>query len=157
METQYILPAPDFMAFSLFSEKEEMSVTTDALCPTIILSYKDFKTEFMINLMIDLAVTRKDLFLVNFSKVNNKINALVCFKIKRFDRIVVLLGETDIDEIEARQFLKNFERRQKFIITFGLYRSDDVISLAEYWHIVCDSFTEYDGENLMRYLCGRYE
>jgi len=156
MEVRYYLPKVEFITVGIFEEAEGKIFKTGEWYPAIVLSYSDVITMALVQLMIDLNVSEKDLFLVNFEKLKGKVNVIVCFKIKRNNREVVLMAEAEINDESISEFMKYLNRTKNFIISFGLWRPDNVISLAPAWHVVRDSFTEYDGENLLRYLCEEY-
>lgn len=157
MEARFYLPAVEFLTVGIFEERGGKIFKEGELYSAIVLSYSDYITMGLIGLMVELNVSEKDLFLVNFEKLKDKLNVTVCFKIKRGSKEVILIAEAEINDKIINDFKRYFEMKKIFLVSFGIWRPDNVISFADVWHIVCDSFTEYDGENVLRYLCEEYQ
>lgn len=152
----YFLPAVEKITVGIFEDREGKIFQAGERYPAIALSYSDEITLFLVRLMIELNVSEKDLFLVNFEKLKENFNIAVCFKIKRGIREIVLMAETEMNDKSVNDFKKYFQKTKRFIICFGLFRPDDIISLAAAWYIVCYDFTDYDGKSLLSYLGGQY-
>lgn len=109
-----------------------------------------------IYLFKELRVTERDLFIVNFERLKDKVNIVVCFRIDRGSVDLVLTCEAEIGAKTVEFFERYFELRKKIIVCFGLRRQNDIIIFASDWHIPVYHYTEYDGRSLQDYLCGRY-
>lgn len=150
------LPPVEKITVGIFEDRAGKIFQAGERYPAIVLLYGDAITTALVRLMTELNVTKKDLFLVNFEKLKEKTNVVVYFKIKRDKDQLVLVAEVEINEKSINDFKKYFQKTNRFIISFGLYRPDDVISLVSIWHIQNNFYTEYDGKSVLQYVCGEY-
>lgn len=150
------LPPVEKITVGIFEDGSGEIFQVGEWYPAIVLLYGDEITKALIRLMVELDVTKKDLFVVNFEKLKEKTNVVVCFRIKRGKNQLVLVAEVEIGDKSVNDFKKYFQKTKRFTISFGFYRPDDVISLASIWHVLTDSYTEYDEKSLHHYLSGEY-
>lgn len=156
MEGFIILPYAEKVTVGIFEDRYGEVFTAGQRYPGIIFLYEATTTHFLIELMKKLGANKADLLLVNFERVQDKINIVVWFEIKRKRKKWLLTAEVDIDTKTVEEFKEYLKKTKQFVICLGFSEAGNLIVPCTDWYVLVESFDEYDRKSVHNYICGRF-